>query len=86
MVSGLGNSIRFLQAGPATAQNAVVTFPGTAFQDQGIKTYVPAKADATTTFQLQRAVSGQPTTQAFTVVDACGSWKTLAGGGTGAGF
>jgi hypothetical protein len=64
----------------------VLTFPGTTFQNQGTTTYVPTKADATTTFQLQRAASGQPTTQAFTVVDACGSWKTLAGGGTSAGF
>ena len=64
----------------------MVTFSGTTFQDQGTKTYVPSKADAITTFQLQRAASGQPTTQAFTVVDACGSWKTFAGGGVNAGF
>lgn len=85
-VSGPGNSIRFLEVGPGSGQNAVLTFPGTTIQNQGAMTYVPTRADTTMRFQLQRAANGQPTTQAFTVVDACGSWKTFAGGGASAGF
>jgi hypothetical protein len=37
-------------------------------------------------FTVERATPGQATTVPFTVVDACGSWPTFVGGGTGAGF
>jgi hypothetical protein len=33
-----------------------------------------------------RATPGIPTTIPFEAVDLCGSWPSLVGGGTGAGF
>jgi YVTN family beta-propeller protein len=38
------------------------------------------------TFAVRRASPGQATTVPLTVVDECGAWPTLVGGGTGAGF
>jgi len=36
---------------------------------------------AQTSFTVRRAASGQSTTVPFTVVDDCGDWSTLVGGG-----
>ena len=36
------------------------------------------------TFTVTRAASGAAVTVPLTVVDSCGEWKTLIGGGTGA--
>jgi hypothetical protein len=85
-VSGVGNAIRYLQVGPGGAQNAQVTFTGTKSEAQGTTSYVPSAISTTTTFQLQRQAPGQATTLTFAVVDGCGAWKSLVGGGTGAGF
>ena len=38
------------------------------------------------TFFLRRSAAGQPATAPFTVVDSCGDWRTLAGGGVNAPF
>jgi hypothetical protein len=46
---------------------------------------VPAPTDRIS-FAVRRVSPGQPTTVPLTVVDECGAWPTLVGGGTGAGF
>ena len=35
-------------------------------------------------FLVRRAASGQAVTVPLTVIDSCGAWQTLVGGGTGA--
>jgi thermitase len=87
-VSGAGNAVRFVQVGGSAGavNNALVTFPGTMSQAQGITSYVLSNVAASTFFQVQRQTPGQPSTLGMTVVDGCGSWKSFVGGGTGAGF
>lgn len=46
---------------------------------------VPSPTDRVT-FAVQRVTPGQATTVPLTVVDRCGSWQTLVGGGNCAGF
>jgi hypothetical protein len=41
---------------------------------------------ASTTFWVRRATDGRATTLPLVVVDDCGTWPTLVGGGTAAGF
>jgi hypothetical protein len=43
-------------------------------------------ATARLSFVVQRVSPGQATTIPLTVVDQCGSWPTLVGGGAGSGF
>ena len=67
-----------------TFQNAKVTL-----NDQPIASgqavTPPANASALD-FTVERVTPGQATTVPFTVVDGCGEWPTLVGGGTNAGF
>jgi len=37
-------------------------------------------------FQVDRTTAGVPTTFSFDVMDGCGAWSSLVGGGTSAGF
>jgi hypothetical protein len=65
-------------------QNAKVTLNGQPLSSG--QTYsVPGGAGAAD-FTVERVTPGQPTTVPFTVVDGCGEWQTLVGGGAGAGF
>jgi hypothetical protein len=41
---------------------------------------------ASYTFYLRRQTPGVPVTLPVTVTDNCGTWQTIIGGGTGAGF
>jgi hypothetical protein len=74
--------LRKLQFG--TLQNANVTIGGQTIAS-GDEYTVPGNASAIE-FTVTRIVAGQPTTVPLTVVDDCGVWKTLVGGGANAGF
>lgn len=76
------NALKALQFG--ALQNAKVTFNGQAVAS-GQAVTLPASSN-TADFTVERATPGQPTTVPLTVIDSCGEWKTLVGGGTGTGF
>jgi hypothetical protein len=63
--------------------NAVIDTGTQAASGGNIAINVPA-APSKYTFTVKRAASGQPVTVPVTVVDSCGEWQTLIGGGTGA--
>lgn len=80
--NALNNRLQSIAFG--ALQNAQVTLNGAAITDGQVVT-LPA-GTTTQTFTVRRAAAGQPTTVPLTVTDACGSWPTFVGGGTGAGF
>jgi hypothetical protein len=65
-------------------QNARVTLNGQPIA--GGQTYTAPPATFAVDFTVERVTPGQPTTVPFTVVDSCGAWQTLVGGGASAGF
>lgn len=65
-------------------QNARVTVSGQTVASGQIYT-VPG-AVTSIDFTVERITPGQPTTVPLTVVDDCGAWQTLVGGGATAGF
>ncbi|MCC7368339.1 MAG: hypothetical protein IT306_07950 [Chloroflexi bacterium] len=67
-----------------TLQNARVTLNGQVL-GSGQTVTLPAN---TVAFELvvTRVAAGQTTTVPLTVVDGCGEWQTMVGGGAGAGF
>ncbi len=86
-VQGTGNGIQSLQfAGPS----AQIPSPNAQIEDaQGglhtLPTTLALTGQPTSyTFYVRRATGGQATTVAFTVVDNCGAWPTLVGGGPSA--
>jgi alpha-tubulin suppressor-like RCC1 family protein len=86
-VQGTGNGLQALQfAGPSTQ----VPSPNAQIEDaQGGLHTLPATLTLTGqptsyTFYVRRVTVGQATTVAFTVVDNCGAWPTLVGGGPSA--
>ena len=87
--TGTGNLIRMLSVGTSTKPpvNAVVNVSG---GPANVSTFTSSiiQPNVTATMQLtiRRAVAGQPTTVPLVVTDGCGSWETLVGGGTSAGF
>jgi len=65
---------------------ALIDIPGSQSGSTGNLT-TPLPANTTSfTFFLRRSAAGQPATAQFTVVDGCGDWRTLAGGGASAPF
>ncbi len=76
-----GGSLQSLQFGTAT--NALIDI-GSQVGATGSFTFTPAAGTTQLTFFVRRATPGQPTTVPFTVVDGCGPWQTLVGGGAGA--
>ena len=64
--------------------NATVTLNGQPIVSG--QTYVVPANTIAVEFTVARAVAGLPTTVELTVVDGCGEWNTLVGGGTRAGF
>jgi hypothetical protein len=77
--------ITFGQTGPTRGhQNAKVTMNN---QNVTSGQVVPLAANATTaSFTVERVTPGQSVLVNYTVMNACGAWKTFVGGGTGAGF
>jgi hypothetical protein len=86
--TSVGNAVRFVQTGSAagTTVNAAPIFTSATSESSGTKTFVPQSVAVTTVFQVQRQSAGGYSTLPFMVTDGCGSWKSLAGGGPGAGF
>lgn len=94
--SGVGNGVRYIQVGGSAGvmTNANMIFPGslagtnnvTASSWNGATTYVPSAPAASATFHITRQAAGSATTVQVKVQDMCGTWTTLVGGGTGAGF
>jgi hypothetical protein len=54
--------------------------------ETGAFTHTPPAGTTQVSFSVQRVTPGQATTVPLTVVDECGTWPTLVGGGTAAGF
>ncbi|MCC7369064.1 MAG: S8 family serine peptidase [Chloroflexi bacterium] len=94
--SGLGNGVRYIQVGGSAGvmSNATLIFPGslagtsnvTPQSWNGTTAYVPSAPSSTVTFNISRQSAGTPTTVQVKVQDMCGTWTTLVGGGSGAGF
>jgi hypothetical protein len=76
------NRLKELRFGSST--NGRIELAGQSHTEAFIYT-VPASTDRVS-FTVRRASPGQATTVPLTVVDECGSWPTLVGGGTAAGF
>ena len=72
-----GVELRAVRFGTAT--NAIVE-AGSQSGSGGFTVTLPAGSQQTT-FVLRRVTSGQATTANVTVVDACGDWPTVVGGG-----
>lgn len=94
--TGVGNAIRYVQSGGAagTATNANLIYPSSFSGSpniapttwQGAPTYVPAATSNSTMIHIERQTPGSTTTVPIKVQDVCGTWTTLVGGGTSAGF
>jgi hypothetical protein len=78
--TGPANPITTIRFG--TFQNAAVTLNGQAITS-GQTVNIPANTSSVT-FTVARVTPNQATTVPFTVVDTCGEWPTLVGGGTNA--
>lgn len=87
-IAGVGNAVRFIRTGAAagTTVNAVPSFPTPSSESDGTRTYVPQTVGVSSSFQVQRQTAGAGSTLPFIVTDGCGTWKSLTGGGPGAGF
>jgi thermitase len=87
-IAGVGNAVRFIQTGAAagTTVNAIPSFPTPTSESAGTRTYVPQTVGVSSSFQVQRQTAGVGSTLPFMVTDGCGTWKSLIGGGPGAGF
>jgi len=75
--SGAGISLQALRFGAAT--NARVEAGG----QSGSRSFAVSLAPGTqqTTFTVTRLAAGQPVTVTVVVVDSCGEWPTVVGGG-----
>jgi ligand-binding sensor domain-containing protein len=81
--SAAANAYLFaLQFGAAT--NALIDVPGQPPGQSGSFTVRLPPATQQTQFTVRRATAGQATTVPLTVVDSCGAWPTLVGGGPSA--
>jgi len=74
-------SIRFGQGA-----GALVDVTGGPTGSAGGFTQTLPPATVSYAFFLRRAAAGQSATMSFTVVDGCGDWPSLAGGGAAAPF
>ena len=77
------NRLTELRFGVGT--NALVDLAGQSGRS-GAFTVPLADRPTSLTFFVRRATAGQATSLPVTVVDGCGEWPTLVGGGIGAGF
>jgi glucose/arabinose dehydrogenase len=76
------NRLRELRFGAAT--NALITIPNGPADATGGFTYTPPAGTQQLTFTVRQAGPGAAATVPLTVVDDCGDWPTLVGGGTSA--
>jgi M6 family metalloprotease-like protein len=84
-----GNRLTSLQFGPDSRTpnpNALIDLPGIG-NGRTVPTTVQLPGTPSSyTFYVRRQVPGVPVTLPITVTDGCGTWQTIVGGGTDAGF
>ena len=78
---GSVNMIQALRFGAAT--NALIDVGGVTGRTGDFNVGL-APATGQTSFAVRRATAGSGSSVALTVVDGCGEWPTLVGGGPGA--
>jgi uncharacterized repeat protein (TIGR01451 family) len=83
-----GNTVQSVRFGTNTRSpvHALVDLPDGRTGLSGAMTVQPNPGSASYTFWIRRDAAGQPTTVPLIVTNACGTWETFVGGGTGAGF
>ena len=86
--TGASNAIRAVRlgAGGRSPSNAVVDIAGGPSGLRGEATYAPPAPTSQVRLTIRRETPGLATTVPLVVTDACGTWETVVGGGTGAGF
>ena len=83
--TGTDNLLLALRFGdPRLSSNELIDVGGQTGRSGAFTATLPLPGVPQTQFTLRRAVGGQATTAHFTVVDRCGDWPTLAGGGPNA--
>jgi hypothetical protein len=85
----VGNRLTGLQFGSDAGTpntNALIDLPGVGNGHAAPETVAVPGAPATYTFYVRRQAPGAAVTVPVTVTDGCGPWRTIVGGGTGAGF
>jgi hypothetical protein len=83
--TGANNLLLALRFGePRPSSNELVDVAGQTGRSGAFTVALPELGVPQTQFTVRRATEGQATTVSFTVVDRCGDWPTLAGGGAGA--
>jgi hypothetical protein len=81
----MNNPLTELRFDPPT--NARITMDGRMIDtSQGAAVITAPPSTIRQTFTVERLAANQATIVPFTVVDACGPWKTFVGGGAAAGF
>jgi hypothetical protein len=83
-----GNRLTHLQFGNGQTSNAnaLIDLPGIGDGRTAPSTASLTSVPASYTFYVRRQTAGAPVTLPIAVTDACGTWQTVVGGGTGAGF
>jgi hypothetical protein len=83
--TGANNLLLALRFGePRPSSNELVDVGGQTGRSGAFTVALPPLGVPQTQFTVRRATGGQATTVSFTVVDRCGDWPTLVGGGAGA--
>jgi glucose/arabinose dehydrogenase len=77
-----GNRLRALYFGAAT--NALIDVPGGSSGQTGSFTHTPPPGTSQVVFYVRQVAPSASTTVPLTVVDECGDWPTLVGGGVSA--
>lgn len=84
-----GNRLTGLQFGTdshTSNTNAAIDLPGIGNNRAAPTSAMISGAPASYTFYVRRQAANVPVTLPLTVTDYCGTWQTVVGGGTGAGF
>jgi hypothetical protein len=81
---GATNTLRTLRFGdPHPSTNELIDMSGQTARSGAFSLTLPA-GTTSTSFVVRQAATGRPTTVNLVVVDGCGDWPTMVGGGTGA--
>jgi hypothetical protein len=78
--SGTATANRLAQIRFGTATNAQIQSTSQVAAGERVSVTLPSGIDQYT-FTVQRVTPGVATTVSLTVVDACGDWPTIVGGG-----
>jgi len=81
---GATNTLRTLRFGdPHPSTNELIDVAGQSARSGAFSLTLPA-GTTSASFVVRQAASGRPTTVNLVVVDGCGEWPTMVGGGAGA--